>query len=147
MKAESDALLINVNSVAKAESLPVSKETLIILLALAVGSTVWSIPPPTLLNAKAMHFLATMIVAVTLWVREVFDDYVVALMLILSWVVFRIVPSEVALAGFSENSWFFTVAALGIAAAIARTSLLQRLALQLLRWIPIHCQKAYAFFL
>lgn len=147
MKAESDALPINVNSVTKVQSLPVSKETLIILLALVVGSTVWSIPPPDLLNAKAMHFLATMIVAVTLWVREVFDEYVVGLMLILSWVVFGIVPSQVALAGFSENSWFFTIGALGIAAAIGRTSLLQRLALQLLRWVPIHCQKAYTLFL
>ncbi len=96
MKAESDALPINVNSVTKVQSLPVSKETLIILLALIIGSTVWSIPPPALLNAKAMHFLATMIVAVTLWVLEVFDDYVVGLMLILSWVIFGIVPSEVA---------------------------------------------------
>jgi len=104
-------------------------------------------PPLAPLTAQGMHFLAAMIVAVTLWVLEVFDEYIVGLMLLLSWVVFGIVPAKVALAGFSENSWFFTVGALGIAAAIGKTSLLQRLALKLLRWIPIHCQKTYTLFL
>ena len=54
-------------------------------------------------------------------------------MLLLAWVVFGIVPAKVALAGFSENSWFFIVGSFGIAADIGKTSLFQRLALGLLR--------------
>ena len=148
MEAETEVLPVNLQSIAKPQSLLLpSKDTLIVLLALAVGCAVWTMPPFTPLGAKGMHFLATMTVAVTLWVLEVFDEYIVALMLLLSWVVFGIVPAKVALAGFSENSWFFTVGALGIAAAIGKTSLLERLALKLLRWIPIHCQKTYTLFL
>jgi anion transporter len=148
MEAETELLPVNVQSIAKPQSLLLpSKDTLIVLLALAVGCAVWTMPPFTPLGAKGMHFLATMIVAVTLWVLEVLDEFIVGLMLLLSWVVFGIVPAKVALAGFSENSWFFTVGALGIAAAIGKTSLLQRLSLKLLRWIPIHCQKAYSLIL
>lgn len=123
------------------------KNFLIILAALVAGLTICTLPPVNPLGANGMYFLATMVVAVTLWVLEVFDEYIVGLMLLLSWVVFGIVPAKFALAGFSENSWFFTVGALGIAAAIGKTSLLQRLALRLLHWIPIQCQKTYTLFL
>jgi len=68
-------------------------------------------------------------------------------MLLLAWVVFGIVSTKVALAGFSESSWFFTIGALGIAAAIGQTTLLQRLSLRLLRWIPVRYQKTYTFLL
>lgn len=148
MEIENKVLPVEVQAIASAPLLPApSKDALAVLLVLAVGATVWTLPPVAPLGANGMRFLATMIVAVTLWVLEVFDEYIVGLMLLLSWVVFGIVPAKVALAGFSENSWFFTVGALGIAAAIGKTSLLQRLALKLLRWIPIHCQKTYTLFL
>ena len=148
MKAESKVLELNLESLVPPASLPVRlKDTCIIVAALALGCAVWTMPPLTPLGAKGMHFLATMLVAVTLWVLEVFDEYIVGLMLLLAWVVFGIVPAKIALAGFSENSWFFTIGALGIAAAIGKTSLLQRLSLRILRWIPIHCQKTYSLFL
>jgi hypothetical protein len=50
------------------------------------------------LHANGMHFLATMIVAVVIWFLDVFEDYLVGLMLLLSWVVLDIVPSKMALA-------------------------------------------------
>jgi anion transporter len=148
MKAESKVLELNLEPLVATVSLPSRlKYAYRIVAALTLGVAVWTMPPFAPLGAKGMHFLATMIVAVTLWVLEVFDEYIVGLMLLLSWVVFGIVPAKVALAGFSENSWFFTIGALGIAAAIGKTSLLQRLALKLLRWIPLHCQKTYTLFL
>jgi anion transporter len=109
----------------------------------ALGWMAWSMPPLQGLSTKANHFLATMLVAVALWMLDIFDEYIVGLMLLLAWVVFGIVPAKVALAGFSENSWFFIVGSFGIAAAISKTSLFQRLALGLLRWIPIQYQKTY----
>lgn len=121
------------------------REPLLILFALALGTVVWNMPPLAGVSDKGTHFLATMIVAVSLWVLDVFDEYVVGLMLLLSWVVLDIVPTKVALAGFSQNSWFFTIGALGIAAAIGKTTLLQRLAARLLGWILIHRQNTYLF--
>jgi anion transporter len=117
------------------------------LLALLLGWIVWHLPPIAPMGEGGMHFLATMIVAVTLWVFEVIEEYIVGLLLLLAWVVLDIVPSKVALAGFATNSWFFTIGALGIAAAVGDTTLLRRLAFRLMSWVPIRCQKTYAFVL
>lgn len=148
MEAESKTLQVNVESIAGAPSLPLqAREALIILATLALGGIVWNIAPMPPLGENGMHFLATMIVAVSLWVLDVFDEYIVGLMLLLAWVTLDIVPAKVALAGFGQNSWFFTVGALGIAAAIGKTSLLQRLSRKVLRWIPVSYQRTYALFL
>ena len=68
--------------------------------------------PPSSLGIENLHFLATLAVGVVLWVGDVFDDYVVGLMLLMSWGVLGIVPSKLALSGFSHSSWSFVVAAL-----------------------------------
>jgi anion transporter len=94
-----------------------------------------------------MQFFATMIVAVVLWISDLIEDYVVGLLLLLSWVVLDIVPAKVALGGFATDSWFFTIGALGIAAAMGDTTLLRRLAFLMLRRIPINRQRTYYFFL
>lgn len=120
---------------------------LMLILAIAIGCWIWNMPPAGAMESNGMHFLATMIVAVAIWFLDVFEDYIVGLMLLLSWVILGIVPSKIAVAGFSENSWFFIIGALGIAAAIGQTPLLQRLSLRLLRWVPIHCHKIYILFL
>jgi DASS family divalent anion:Na+ symporter len=60
-------------------------------------------------------------------------------------VVLDIVPSKVALAGFATSSWFFTIGALGIAAALGSTSLLRRLAFKLIAWVPVERHKTYLF--
>jgi anion transporter len=123
------------------------KKYLALIFALAVGCAIWNVPPAGPIDEKGMHFLATLAVAVTLWMFELFDEYVVALALLLSWVVSDIVPSKVALAGFSENSWFFVIGALGIGAAVSKTGLLYRLSDQVLSRIPLHYYRTYTFFL
>jgi DASS family divalent anion:Na+ symporter len=115
--------------------------------ALLLGWVTWNLPPVEPMGERGMHFLATMIVAVSLWVLEVVDEYIVGLLLLLSWVVLDIVPSKVALAGFATNSWFFTIGALGMAAAVANTSLLRRIAFKLMSWMPIRCQRTYTLVL
>lgn len=118
-----------------------------LILAFAVGWFIWHLPPVPSMDPKGFHFLATLSVAVTLWMFELIDEYVVGLMMLLSWVVLDIVPSKVALAGFSEGSWFFVVGALGIGAAVSKTGLLYRLSVQVLSRIPIGYFRTYTFFL
>jgi anion transporter len=118
-----------------------------LIVALAAAWFIWHIPPAASMDPRGFHFLATLTVAVTLWVFAWLDDYVVGLMLLLSWVVLEIVPSKVALAGFSEGSWFFVVGALGIGAAVSKTGLLHRLSVHLLSRIPIGYSRTYSFFL
>jgi anion transporter len=103
------------------------------LPALASGLLVWQLPPPPPLDANGMHFLATLTTAVALWSLNVFDDYVVALGLLLSWIVAGIVTPEVALSGFTKPSWFLFVGALGIGAGVTRSGLLYRAALAMVR--------------
>jgi anion transporter len=122
-----------------------TREALLVLAALALGSIIWNMPPLGGMSESGTRFLATLIVAISLWVLDVFDEYIVGFMLLLAWVVLDIVPAKIALAGFSENSWLFTVGALGIAAAIGKTTLLQRFSRRLLSLIPIHRQKTYLF--
>ena len=116
-------------------------------VALLLSGFIWNLPPVEPMGERGMHFLATMIVAVCLWVLEALDEYIVALLLLLSWVVLDIVPSKVALAGFATNSWFFTIGALGMAAAVANTLLLRRIAFKLMSWMPISCQRTYTLVL
>lgn len=144
MLSENQDLEINIRSFSRAPLLlPQFKTGLVLLSALVAGWLIWSIPPANTMNPQGMHFLASMVVAIAFWMFDVFEDYVVGLMLLLAWVILGIVPAKFALAGFSENSWFFIIGSFGIAAAIGKTPLLQRLALGFLRWIPINYQKTY----
>jgi DASS family divalent anion:Na+ symporter len=118
-----------------------------LILAVALGWLVWHLPPPDSLDQNGMYFLATLTMAVMLWVLEIFEEYIVGLMLLIAWVVLDIVPSKIALAGFSESSWFFVVGALGIGAAVNKTGLLHRLAIQLLGRIPLDYYKTHTFLL
>ena len=129
------------------QSLPSLKKALGILCAFSIGWLIWNIPPSSALNTNGVHFLATLSAAVVLWNSTTFDEYVVALMLLSSWVVLGIAPPEVALKGFSQQSWFFVVAALGMGAAVNKSGLLRRLSLQILRKIPVTAHKSHTFVL
>jgi hypothetical protein len=101
---------------------PAIRHSLDIIFALMVGAIIWHLPPAPPLDEKGMHFLATLALAVVFWVRESYDEYVVGLMLLFSWVVFEIAPTGVALSGFAKSSLIFVIAALGLGAA-ARTAI------------------------
>jgi anion transporter len=103
------------------------------LPALAIGIVVWHLPPPAPLDAAGMRFLATLAAAVALWSLNVFDDFVVALGLLLAWIVGGIVRPEIALSGFTKASWFLLVGALGLGAGVTRSGLLYRAALAMVR--------------
>ena len=89
-----------------------------------------------LLGTKGVAFIVTLAAGIVLWISEALDDYVVALLVFLSWIVFDVVPPNIALSGFSTESWFFLVASVGIAATVTRSRLFTRLALRLLLRVP-----------
>ena len=120
--------------VSASQFFPQHKKILEVAVSLVVGWTLWHIPSP--LAEDGTHFLATLAAAVTLWLFEVFDEYITALLLLLSWLVFEIIPTETALAGFSKSSWVFVLGALGIGAGVNKSGLLHRLAVRILRCCP-----------
>lgn len=101
-------------------------------IALSVGWLVWQLPTNGLMAENGTQFLGTLTAAVFLWVLRVFDDYLVGLMLLFSWLFLNIVPSQVALSGFSKSSWLFVLSALAIGAAVNKSGVLNRLALKCL---------------
>lgn len=113
-----------------------NRKSLGLVLALVAGWGLWQIPPPLPLDERGVHFLASMAAGVILWVFEVFDEYVVALMLLLTWILADVTPPEVALSGFATNSWLFALGIFGIAAAVTKSGLPYRVVLRFLRRFP-----------
>jgi len=116
---------------------------ILMLTVILLSAIIWSMPPLEGMSADANRFLASLFGAVAFWMFDVFEDYIIGLLLLLFWLVLDVVPVKIALAGFSEPSWVFIIAAFGLGAAISKTSLLQRLAVALLRRIPLQCQRTY----
>jgi hypothetical protein len=123
------------------------KTILGLVVALTVGWTVSQLITSPLLGSKGVAFIATLAAGIVLWISEALHDYVVALMVFLSWIVFDVVPPNVALSGFSTEPWLFLVASVGIAATVKRSGFFTRLALRLLLRVPPSLRKTYGLLL
>ena len=106
------------------------------LLGVVLGLGVANIAPPAALTAEAMWALGLLVWAICAWVGQVFDDYVVALIMALGWIVLGIVPLEVAFATFHSRTWWLLVGALGLGAGVAKSGLLKRTTLHMLSLMP-----------
>ncbi len=104
---------------------------------LTAALVIWSASPIDGLNAGSMHMLALLTWAVIFWAFDVLPDYVVGLGLILGWILFAIVPPEVAVSGFTTSPFFLIIGVLGITASLQSSGLLFRLALYILRCFPL----------
>ncbi len=104
---------------------------------LGVGLSVWHSVPFAGLNASSMHMFALLAWAVIFWALDVLPDYVVGLGLIIGWILFAIVPPEIAVSGFTTSPFFLIIGVLGITASLQSSGLLFRLALYILRCFPL----------
>lgn len=114
-----------------------TRQTLAALAGIAAGLLIWPMPPPSGVQPAAMHMLALLAWAAVFWAFDVLPDYVVGLGLIIGWIVFAIVPPEVAVSGFTAGPFFLIIGVLGISASLQASGLLFRLALQVLRRFPL----------
>jgi anion transporter len=114
-----------------------TRRPLAALAGIAASLLIWALPPPSGVQPAAMHMLALLAWAAVFWAFDVLPDYVVGLCLIIGWIVFAIVPAEVAVSGFTAGPFFLIIGVLGIAASLQASGLLFRLALQVLRRFPL----------
>jgi di/tricarboxylate transporter len=77
-----------------------------------------------------------LIAAMLCWTLDVIPDYVVALGVIVVWNVAAIGPSAASLSGFASPVWFLLLGVLAVGGGLARSGVLQRLALALLSMFP-----------
>jgi CRP-like cAMP-binding protein/di/tricarboxylate transporter len=109
---------------------------LLALGVLALVAVAWSLPVSAGLSAAGMHVLLTVGTLVLLGFLDVLPNHLLALVLIAVWVVMGIAPAEAAASGFASPTWFLLLASMAIGAAVARSGLLYRGAVELVRRLP-----------
>lgn len=74
--------------------------------------------------------------AIALWMSDSVAPSAVSLALLASWILSAVATADQAVAGFGTKDWLFVLALMGLAAAIARSGLLFRVGLLLIRRMP-----------
>jgi CRP-like cAMP-binding protein/di/tricarboxylate transporter len=115
---------------------PLPTRPFMALGVLAVAVIVWFLPAPAGLSPAGMHVLVTVGVLVVLGFLDILPNHLLALLLIAVWVVSGIAPAEVAASGFASSTWFLLLASMAIGAGVARSGLLYRGAVELVRHLP-----------
>lgn len=104
------------------------------VLALAVPVALWMVPPPAGLGVEGWHVVALLLGAAVAWLTRPVPDFAVAIALAAAWGMLGL--GEAAFSGFATTTWVLALGALTLAAAMARSGLLFRVALLLLRAFP-----------
>jgi anion transporter len=107
------------------------------IVGMVAGVGIWLMPPFDGLTPDGMHMLGLLAWAAVFWAFDVLPDYVVGLTMIIGWILFHIVPAEVAVSGFTAGPFFLIIGVLGIGASLQSSGLLFRLALNVLRGFPL----------
>lgn len=113
-----------------------SVRTVVAAGVLALTALAWLLPPPPDLSVAGLRVLATIAGLVALGFLDVLPDHLLGLLVVAAWVVTGTLPVEVAAAGFAGPTWFLLLASMGIGAAVARSGLLYRGAIELVRRLP-----------
>jgi len=88
------------------------------------------------LTEQAMLFIGITVAAVVFWMVNIFPAYVISLAVVILWVLSGVLPPKVALSGFGSTTWLFMVGILALGAAIAKSGLLFRISLHILKLFP-----------
>ncbi len=105
-------------------------------IAVGVPLVLWNLAPPSGLSQQGWHVILVLVGASVGWLFEPVPDFVVALLMTAAWGIAGLAPLSLAFAGFASSSWVLALGALALAAAMARSGLLYRISLVLLRVFP-----------
>ncbi|MGD9604510.1 MAG: SLC13 family permease, partial [Gammaproteobacteria bacterium] len=107
------------------------------ILGVAGGIGIGTLTPFDGLDPTSMQMLGLLAWAVVFWVFDVLPDFVVGIGLILGWILLAIVPSTVAVSGFTTSPFFLIIGVLGMTASLQSSGILFRLALHILKAFPL----------
>jgi di/tricarboxylate transporter len=105
-------------------------------VAAAVLLSLWWFPPPAGLGVRGWHVTLILLGAAIAWLLEPVPEFVIALAMAVAWGLTGLAPLSAVFSGFVSSSYMVALGALGLAAAMARSGLLFRIALVLLRTFP-----------
>ncbi len=117
-----------------------SIRALVAVVIIALVAAGWFLPPPPGLPVGGVRVLATVAALIGLGFLEILPDHLLGLVMVAAWVVTGTVPAEVATSGFSGSTWFLLLTTMAIGAAVARSGLLYRGAVELVRRLPANHQ-------
>lgn len=87
-------------------------------------------------DGQASIVLGLLFFAIFFWVANIFDDYVVALIMGAGWVILAKIPFATAFSIFSSQIWWLVLSALAMGTAFAKSGLLYRCNVYILNKLP-----------
>jgi DASS family divalent anion:Na+ symporter len=110
----------------------------IIGVIVAIGAAVFisQLDPPTGLTHKSMLGLGIFVACVVISIIDIIPDYICWMLMCTLWAATGCVPFSKAFGTFSSSTWWLVVGAMVLAAAVAQSGLLKRIALALMSRFP-----------
>lgn len=109
----------------------------VVLAGLILAVVIARTTPPQPLTEKSMIGLGIFVFFVLCSMVEAFPDYICWLLMCTGWAAFKCVPFNKAFGFFTSTSWWLVVGAMVLAAAVAKTGLLKRIALTVMTKFPV----------
>lgn len=106
------------------------------ILMIAVSAAITFLPPPAGLEHNAMVFLGVFVWGVLNWALPVMPSYIAGLVMLLSAVLFGVVPFKTAFATFGSPTIWLIIGVLALGGAVNKTGLLSRLSFAILNVFP-----------
>lgn len=122
---------------ASAPKKSVAKRLIGAIAGIIIAVIIANLAIPQSLTVKAMWGMAIFVCAIVWWMAEVFPDYVTALLMLLAWAGFKVVPFGTAFAGFSNATVWLLIGAFGMAVGVSKSGLLSRISLYLMGLFPL----------
>jgi DASS family divalent anion:Na+ symporter len=105
-------------------------------LAFGVPAGLWLVPPPGGFSRAGWHVSLIVLGAALGWLFEPLPDFAIAFLMAAAWGVAGLAPVSLVFSGFATSAWVVTLGSIALAVAMARSGLLFRIALFLLRTFP-----------
>ena len=104
---------------------------------IALGWYFASLPVFPGLTDKAMVAIGIFLCTVVWWMVDVLPDYVTCILMCAAFAGFKVVPYTTAFSSFSNTTYWLLIGALGLAAGVSKSGLLNRLALHVMNKFPL----------
>ncbi len=106
------------------------------IAVLALVAVAWVAPPPADLSQAGARVLSLVIASLAFTFLAVVPDFLFGLLMVTAWVLSGTLPANVAASGFASSTWFLLLSSTAIGAAVARSGLLYRGAVEIVRRLP-----------
>lgn len=108
-----------------------------LLIGLVIGLGIAFIKPPELLTQRAMWFLGILCSGIFYLTVNLFtQEAITGLIMLISFVIFKICKFDTAFGSFGSETWFLFIGGFGIGAAVIKTGLLSRVSKSIARRFP-----------